>query len=58
MEIIKNCGGSVDTILFNNNKVNQKFFGMFNLRNPWCTIDNIFLLFHLGVQTNFEVFFL
>lgn len=45
IEKIKKCGGSVVAIICDNNKVNKKFFGMFNLRNNWCTNDNIFLLY-------------
>ena len=41
----KNCGGSVGAIICGNNKVNKKFFGMFNIHNNWCTNDNIFLLY-------------
>ena len=38
IETIKNCGGSVVAIICDNNKVNIKFFGMFNL--------------HIGSQKN------
>ena len=45
IEIIKHCCGFVVTIVCNNNKANQKFFGIFNFHNPWYSIDNVFLLF-------------
>jgi len=45
IENIKVSGGNVVSILCDNNKVNQKFFGMFPLQSPWCTTNNIFLLF-------------
>ena len=45
IETIKKCGGSVVAILCDNNKVNKRLFGMFNLCNTWRTNDNIFLLY-------------
>lgn len=44
---IKDAGGVVTSIVCDNNKVNQCFFGMFQHEesSPWRTADNIFLLY-------------
>lgn len=42
---IAESGGTTVAIICDNNKVNQKFFTKFDLSCPWCTTDNLFLLY-------------
>ena len=45
MNAIRNAGGDVVAIISDGNRVNQKFFKMFDRVQPWLTQDKIFLLF-------------
>ena len=42
---IKDAGGSIISIISDNNRVNQAFFKRFDLEKPWLTKGGIFLLF-------------
>ena len=45
LQQIRCSGGSPVAIICDNNRVNQSFFKKFECTKPWCTIDNVFLLF-------------
>ena len=45
LDRIRNAGGSVVSIICDNNRINQAFFKLFSLKSPWETTDNIFLLY-------------
>ena len=45
LKIVQQNERCIKAILFDNNKVNQKFFNMFDLEKPWKTVNNVYLLF-------------
>ena len=45
LKIVQQNGGCIKATLSNNNKMNQKFFNIFNLEKPWKTVNDIYLLF-------------
>ena len=47
IDMIRNAGGTIKTLIADGNRTNQKFFKLFSTvkGKPWLTTDGIFLLF-------------